>query len=71
MDAVDKAKSLVGMRQGEKGSGEKEKMAFSSSGFAFNKSKCINTDYEIWVFTKCKHVKPNYYGHGYFRQVLL
>jgi hypothetical protein len=46
-------------------------MAFSSSGFAFNKSKCINTDYEIWVFTKCKHVKPNYYGHGYFRQVLL
>jgi hypothetical protein len=42
MGAVDKAESLVDMRQGEKGSGEKEKkMAFSSSSFAFNKSKYI------------------------------
>jgi hypothetical protein len=38
---------------------KRKKMVFSSSGFAFNKIKCINPDYEIWVFKKCKHVKPN------------
>jgi len=42
MDAVDKVESLVGMRQGEKGSGEKEKMAES---ICFSVSSCFyNSD---------------------------